>query len=80
VFLALGGTAVAATGLIRAGDIAPGAVTGNAIRNGAVEPQDLSTGTRALLAGPGAGGGKGDSASSLDQSLPTHPQARQAGV
>jgi hypothetical protein len=64
VFVVLGGSAVAATGLIRAGDIAPGAVTSQAIRNGAVEPRSLSTATRALLAdGPGAAGAKGDSGS-----------------
>lgn len=49
LFVVLGGSAVAATGLIHAGDIAPGAVTGRAIRSGAVEPNDLSAGTRALL-------------------------------
>ncbi len=51
LFIVLGGSAVAATGLIQAGDIAPGAVTSRAIRNGGVEPRDLSTGTRALLEG-----------------------------
>lgn len=62
LFVVLGGSAVAANGLIHAGDIAPGAVTSQAIRSGAVEPKDLSTATRALLAGgPGA---KGDSGSS----------------
>jgi hypothetical protein len=61
VFLALGGSAVAARGLIQAGDIAPGAVTGRAIRSGAVEPADLSTNTRALLqGGQGATGARGD--------------------
>jgi hypothetical protein len=61
LFLALGGSAVAANGLIHAGDIAPGAVASKAIRNGAVEPQDLSTGTRALLeGGQGANGAKGE--------------------
>ncbi len=65
VFVVLGGSAVAANGLIHAGDIAPGAVTSQAIRSGAVEPKDLSTATRALLGGsPGAAGGKGDSGSS----------------
>jgi hypothetical protein len=58
LFVVLGGSAVAATGLIHAGDIAPGAVTGKAIRSGAVEPSDLSTSTRALLAG--TQGVKGD--------------------
>jgi hypothetical protein len=51
LFIALGGTAFAANSLIRSGDIAPGAVTSSAIRNGAVEPRDLSTTTRALLGG-----------------------------
>lgn len=65
LFVALGGSAVAAKGLIHAGDIAPGAVTSQAIRNGAVEPRNLSTATRALLVGgPGAAGTKGDSGSS----------------
>ncbi|MDX6626864.1 MAG: hypothetical protein QOE56_1853 [Solirubrobacterales bacterium] len=61
LFVVLGGSAVAATGLIRAGDIAPGAVTSKAIRSGAVEPNDLSTSTRALLAGAqGVDGARGD--------------------
>jgi len=60
LFIVLGGSAVAAKGLIRAGQIAPGAVTGKAIKNGAVEPKDLSAGTRALLAvGHGATGSPG---------------------
>jgi hypothetical protein len=64
LFLALGGSAVAATGMIHAADIAPGAVTGKAIRSGAVEPRDLSTATRALVrtgvdGAAGAGGGNG---------------------
>ncbi len=64
LFVVLGGSAVAANGLIHAGDIAPGAVTSGAIRSGAVEPRDLSTATRALLAsGPGASGAKGDAGS-----------------
>ncbi len=61
LFVVLGGSAVAATGLIQAGDIAAGAVTGKAIRSGAVEPRDLSTSTRALLAGTqGVNGARGD--------------------
>jgi len=63
IFLALGGTAIAAKGLVHAADIAPGAVTSTALRNGGVEPHDLSTRTRALLAGgqglPGAQGDAG---------------------
>jgi hypothetical protein len=74
LFIVLGGSAVAATGLITAGDIAPGAVTSKAIRSGAVEPKDLSAGTRALLAGgqrptgargdAGPAGGRGETGSS----------------
>jgi hypothetical protein len=64
LFAVLGGSAVAANGLIQAGDIAPGAITGRAIRSGAVEPRDLSTATRALLvSGPGPAGAKGDAGS-----------------
>jgi hypothetical protein len=60
----LGGSAVAANGLIHAGDIATGAVTSRAIKSGAVEPGDLSSAARALLAGgPGMAGAKGDSGS-----------------
>jgi hypothetical protein len=65
LFVVLGGSAVAANGLIHAGDIAPGAVTSRAIRSGAVEPRDLSGATRALLAGEsGTTGAKGDPGSS----------------
>lgn len=61
LFVALGGTAVAANSLIRAGNIALGAVTSKAIRNGGIEPRDLSTRTRALLqAGGGLTGAKGE--------------------
>jgi hypothetical protein len=61
ISIALGGTAVAASGLVNAGDIATGAVAGRAIRNGAVQPKDLSTGTLALLeGGQGVSGAKGD--------------------
>jgi hypothetical protein len=62
LFLALGGSALAARGLIEASDIAPGAVTSKAIRSGAVEPRALSASTRALLEGGGQGatGAKGD--------------------
>jgi hypothetical protein len=61
LFVVLGGSAVAANSLIRAGDIAPGAVTSRAIRNGAVEPRNLSAASRALLVGGpgGANGAKG---------------------
>lgn len=65
VFVVLSGSAVAANGLIHAGDIATGAVTSRAIKSGAVEPRDLSADTRALLVGgPGAAGAKGDTGSS----------------
>ena len=65
LFVVLGGSAVAANGLIHAGDIATGAVTSRAIKSGTVEPRNLSAATRALLAGgPGAAGAKGDSGSS----------------
>lgn len=58
LFVALGGSAIAAEGLIRAGNISPGAITSKAIRNGAVKPVDLSARTRALL--QGSAGAKGD--------------------
>ncbi len=61
LFIALGGSAIAANGLVHAGDIAPGAVTSKAIRNGGVRPEDLSAKMRALLqAGEGVAGEKGD--------------------
>ena len=64
LFVALGGSAIAANGLIHAGDIAPGAVTSRAIRNGGVEPGDLSVRTRALLqAGGTVAGPKGETGS-----------------
>jgi hypothetical protein len=50
LFIALGGTAVAA-GLIHPGDIARGAVTSKAIRNGGIWPQDLTASTKASLQG-----------------------------
>lgn len=65
LFVVLGGSAVAAKGLIHAGDIATGAVTSRAIKSGAVESRDLSADTRALLVGgPGVVGAEGDSGSS----------------
>ncbi len=61
LFVALGGSAVAANGLINTGEIATGAVTAQKIRNGTVEPRDLSTITQALLYGGGSvAGAKGD--------------------
>jgi hypothetical protein len=64
LFIALGGSAVAANSLIHAGDIAPGAVMSKTIRNGGVEPRDLSTRTRALLqVAEGVAGAEGDAGS-----------------
>ena len=64
LFIVLGGSALAARGLIKADEIAPNAVTSKAIRNGAVEPKDLSVSTRALLqGGQGTTGTKGDTGS-----------------
>lgn len=64
LFIALGGSAVAANSLIHARDIAPGAVTSQAIRNGGVRPVDLSSKTRALLrAAGGVVGERGDTGS-----------------
>lgn len=60
LFVALGGSAAAATGLITASDIAPGAVTSPAIKAGAIEPRDLSKRTQALL-GHGTAGAQGPS-------------------
>jgi Collagen triple helix repeat (20 copies) len=62
ILVALGGTAVAANTLIHAWDLAPGAVTSKAIRNGGVEPNDLSARTRALL--EASGGARGETGSS----------------
>jgi hypothetical protein len=64
LFIVLGGSAIAASGLIHAGDIAPGAVTSKAIRNSGIEPQDLSMRTRALLQeAEGVAGENGDAGS-----------------
>lgn len=64
LFIVLGGSAVAATGLVQAGDIAPGAVTSKAIKNGAVELKDLSAATRGSLeGGPAVPGAKGETGS-----------------
>jgi hypothetical protein len=61
LFTALGGAAVAANGLIRAGDIATGAVTSKAIKNGGIWPSDLNTRTKEFLQGAAGGtGAKGD--------------------
>ena len=52
--IAIGGSAVAATGMIQTRDIATGAVTSKTIRNGGIEPADLSARAQALFQG-GAG-------------------------
>jgi Collagen triple helix repeat (20 copies) len=51
LFIALGGTAIAAGSLIHARNIAAGAVTSRTIRNGSIVPKDLSSKTRDLLYG-----------------------------
>ncbi len=64
LFIALGGSAIAADSLIRSGDIAPRAVTSKAIKNGTIQPHDLSKKTRTVLrAGGGVVGAKGDTGS-----------------
>jgi hypothetical protein len=61
LFTALGGSAVAAKGLIHAADIATGAVTSETIKDGAIKPQDLNRRTKASLRGArGVMGTKGD--------------------
>ena len=60
VFIALSGSAVAATGLIDTKGIATGAVTSAKIKNGAIKLADLNAATRASLrSGPGATGATG---------------------
>jgi Collagen triple helix repeat (20 copies) len=59
VLVALGGSAVAKT-LIRAGDMATGAVTSKAVKNGTIEPRDLSAkAKRSLGAGSATSGSNG---------------------
>jgi hypothetical protein len=71
LFIVLGGSAAAATGLIHAGDIAAGAVTSRAIKDGAVELKDLSASTRALVGGgQRASGTKGDSGTTGNAGTP----------
>lgn len=53
LFIVLGAPAVAATGLIQAGDLKTGAVSSRAIRNGGIEPKDLSTRTLGMLQSAG---------------------------
>jgi len=64
LFIALSGTAVAATGVIKSKDIAKGAVTSKAIADGAVMPWDLNRSTRMWVqATTGDPGAKGDAGS-----------------
>ena len=58
LFIALGAPAIAATGLIHAGDLKTGAVSSRAIRDGGVAPKDLSTRTLGLLQSTGGSGGE----------------------
>lgn len=51
LFIALGGSAVAANNLIQARDIATGAVTSEKIQNGAIRLKDLNSTTRDSLKG-----------------------------
>jgi hypothetical protein len=51
LFVAAGGSAVAANGLIHAADLARGAVTSEAIKDGAIKPKDLNRRTKASLRG-----------------------------
>jgi collagen triple helix repeat protein len=51
LFIALGGSAFAATNLINTKDIAPGAVTSEKIKNGAIALKDLSASTKSSLQG-----------------------------
>lgn len=61
LFIALGGSAVAAKGLIQTEDIAKGAVTSKKIGDGAVMPWDLNKSTRMWVkATTGPTGAKGD--------------------
>ena len=60
LFIALGGSAVAATGLIHSKDIARGAVTSKTIKNGTIRSWDLNRKTRRSLKGArGATGATG---------------------
>jgi len=60
LFIALGGSAVAANHLIHTKDIAAGAVTSKTIKNGTVQPIDLSKKTRGLIRRGGTAGAQGD--------------------
>jgi hypothetical protein len=63
LFIVLGGTAVAARGLIRAGDIATGAITSRQIKDGSVIPADINARTMDLMQIPGATGATGETGS-----------------
>jgi hypothetical protein len=58
LFIALGGSAFAATNLINTKDIAPGAVTSEKIKNGGIALKDLNASTKSSLQG-----GKGETGS-----------------
>ena len=64
LFVALSGSAVAANGLIQSKDIAKGAVTAKAVKDGAIMPWDLNRSTRmwvqASTGATGAPGATGD--------------------
>jgi hypothetical protein len=57
LFIALGGSAFAASNLIHTKDIAPGAVTSAKIKNGGIALKDLSTSTKSSLQGGKGGSG-----------------------
>ena len=83
VFIALGGTSWAAitlprnsvgkrqikTGAVGAKELRIGAVGSRAVRNGSLEPRDLSSATKALVARPGPPGPPGARAISVRASL-----------
>lgn len=61
LFIALGGSAIAAKGLVQSKDIATGAITSPKIKDGAVELRDLSASTQqSLQGGGGATGATGE--------------------
>jgi hypothetical protein len=65
LFIALGGSAFAASNLIHTKDIAPGAVTSAKIKNGGIALKDLSTSTKSSLqGGKGASGSPGNAGAS----------------
>ncbi len=70
LFITLGGSAVAANGLIRSNEIAKGAVTSRGIQNGAVNPWDLNPAAREYLQGA-----KGQAGATAREAPPA-PRAR----